>query len=69
MGGDFMGLKKVGVLWKKDSKQNKEYLTGTLDMGALGESRIMVFQNDKKKDNQPDYSISLVLEDEEETKK
>lgn len=62
-----MALKKVGVLWKKDSKQNKEYLTGALDLGALGQSRIMVFANEKKSDKQPDYTISLVSDDDKES--
>ena len=60
-----MALKKIGVLWKKNSKQNKEYLTGTLDLGALGESRIMIFPNDKKNDNHPDYTISLLSDESE----
>lgn len=61
-----MALKKIGVLWKKESKQNKAYLTGKLDLGALGESRIMIFANEKKNDKHPDYSISLVTEDDQE---
>lgn len=55
-----MALKKVGSLWKKDSKNNQEYLTGTLDMGALGECRIMVFPNEKKTEKQPDFTVSLL---------
>ena len=59
-----MSLKKVGVLWKNTSKENKEYLSGTLDLGAFGESRIMVFQNDKKtEDKHPDFRISLATDE------
>lgn len=64
-GGDNMTLKKVGVLWKKEAKNNKEYMTGTLDLGVLGETRIMIFANDKKEDKHPDYTISLVSNDDE----
>lgn len=60
-----MGLKKIGGLWQRASKQNKQYLAGSIDLGALGESKIMVFKNEKKKDKQPDYTISLVTPDDE----
>ena len=63
-----MALKKVGVLWKKDSKNNQEYLSGQLDLGALGESKIMVFKNNKKEDNHPDYTISLATDDDNDQK-
>lgn len=59
----YIALKKVGVLWKKDSKNNQEYLSGQLDLGAMGEAKIMVFKNNKKEDKQPDYSISLATDD------
>lgn len=63
-----MALKKVGGLWKQTGKQDKEYLAGSLDLGAAGEARIMVFANEKKSGNQPDYSINLVIADKDEAK-
>jgi hypothetical protein len=64
-----MALKKVGVLWKRDSKKNEEFMAGNLDLGALGESRIMVFKNTKKdNDKQPDYSINLVTDEPDKSK-
>jgi len=59
-----MSLKNVGVLWKKAGKDNNEFLSGKLDLGAFGQSRIMVFQNSKKKEaNHPDFTISLALDE------
>ena len=58
-----MSLKKVGVLWKKANKDNKEFLSGKLDLGASGQSTIMVFENNKKEDNHPDYTISMIIDE------
>ncbi len=53
-----MALKKIGTLWRKESKKGK-YLTGVLDLGVLGEVQVAVFQNDKNNpdDNSPDATI------------
>ena len=63
-----MALKRVGALWKKTDKKSREYLSGALDLGALGEARIMVFQNDKQEENYPDYVVSLVTDDPDKEK-
>ena len=64
-----MSLKNVGVLWKNTSKENKEYLSGTLDLGAFGQSRIMIFQNEnKKEENHPDFRVSLATDEPKKTK-
>ncbi len=53
-----MALKQIGVLWHKESKKGK-YLSGVLDLGALGEVRVAVFHNDKDNpdDKAPDATI------------
>ena len=54
--------KQVGALWKHTAKQGDTgvFLSGTLDLGVLGEVPIVVFKNTRKtKDNQPDYRIVL----------
>ncbi len=57
-----MGLKKIGALWSKEDKNKKPYLSGTLDLGVLGEVQIMIFQNKhKEEENQPDATISLIV--------
>jgi uncharacterized protein (DUF736 family) len=60
-----MGLKRVGALWGKKDKNKKEYLSGTIDLGGLGEMKIMVFKNEKEEENHPDWVIQLI-EDEKE---
>ena len=60
-----MALKKIGALWTKESKKGGEFLSGTLDLGVLGEVRIMVFKNEKTEENHPDYTVQLVVPDEE----
>lgn len=52
--------KQIGVLWKKESKDGKKYLSGVLDLGLDGEAHIAIFPNDRKDtEKQPDYRIVL----------
>jgi hypothetical protein len=55
--------KKIGALWLKQAvKDGKKigYMTGMIDLGALGEMQIVVLKNThKEKENQPDYNIVL----------
>lgn len=65
--------RSIGALWKQTARQTgAKYLRGHLDLGALGQIRVVVFPNAKKEggaENQPDYRIllstPLVQEDEE----
>ena len=53
-------MKKVGALWTKTGKGDKEFFSGTVDLGVLGKTSVMIFPNDRKgKDNEPDYTICL----------
>jgi uncharacterized protein (DUF736 family) len=63
-----MALKRIGALWNKKDKNNKDYMSGTVEMGALGHISVMVFPNEKQEENHPDYSVCLVVEDEPEKK-
>ena len=49
----------MGVLWKKQDKDGKPYLSGFLyDM--RGDISIAIFQNERKdKENHPDYNIVI----------
>ena len=52
-------MKKVGGLWK-NTKDERKFFTGTLDLGALGTVKIGVFPNDKKKnEKEPDFNITV----------
>ena len=61
-----MALKRIGALWEKTDKKGRDYLSGTIDLGVLGEMNIMIFQNDKVEEHHPDWAIHLVQEDKEE---
>jgi len=53
--------KTVGALWLKERKDDnkKKYLAGEIDLG-FGTLRIGVFRNEnKEKEEQPDYRIVL----------
>jgi uncharacterized protein (DUF736 family) len=53
-------LKKIGVLWKKSDKHDKDYLAGQLDLGVFGKVQIAVFQTPEKQNEQsPDATIHL----------
>ncbi len=60
-------LKKIGVLWKKKDKHEKEYLSGSLDLGVLGKVSLAIFQNNKSDDMQPDCTIHLLINSKKET--
>ena len=54
--------KQIGALWKHTAKSDQTgvFLSGYLELGALGEASIAVFKNKRKaKENQPDYRIVL----------
>ena len=53
--------KQVGALWRHQSENVGQFLTGILDLGGLGEVPIAVFKNDRKEEGskQPDYRIVL----------
>jgi uncharacterized protein (DUF736 family) len=59
-----MALKKIGALWKKSDKHGKDYLTGQIDLGVLGNVQIAIFQTQEKQNEQsPDATIHLFEED------
>ena len=53
-----MPKRKIGALWSKKTSEGKEYFTGVIS-DLRGEIQIVVFRNDKKNENQPDYDILL----------
>ena len=53
-----MSKRKIGALWSKKTEEGKEYFTGVIS-DLRGDIQIVVFKNDKRNDNQPDYDILL----------
>ena len=53
-----MSKRKIGALWSKKTEEGKEHFTGVIS-DLRGDIQIVVFKNDKKTDNQPDYDILL----------
>jgi len=57
-----MKLKQIGALWINESPKVGRYFKGQIDFGAVGETDIVIFENNKKDDpdsNLPDYAIFL----------
>lgn len=57
--------KQIGALWTHTAKNDQTgvFLSGNLELGALGEIPIVVFKNHRKsKPIQPDYRIVLSAE-------
>lgn len=57
-------MKVVGKLWEK-KKGKKTYLTGVIDLGALGQVNIGIFVNDKNDnatENAPTHNVCLFEE-------
>ena len=54
-----MANRKIGALWSKKTSEGKDYFTGAIS-DLRGEIQIVVLKNDKKQnENQPDYDILL----------
>ncbi len=53
-----MSKRKIGALWSKKASDSKDYLTGVIS-DLRGDIQIVLFKNDKKSENQPDYDILL----------
>jgi len=48
-------------------KKGDKYLSGYLDLGALGRRRVLIFKNENKDgENDPDHRIVVPTEDDEE---
>ena len=48
--------RRVMALWKRTTKDNTEYFSAELDLGALGKVNLAIFPNDNKEDEKhPDY--------------
>lgn len=57
-------LKRIAVFWAKTDRNKKKFMSGTLDLGAMGEARVLMFPNSKKEaDNAPDYYLYLASDD------
>jgi uncharacterized protein (DUF736 family) len=59
-----MNRRKIGALWSKKTSDGKNYLSGVIS-DLRGDIQIVVFRNDKKTENQPDYDILLSVPKEE----
>ena len=60
----------VIALWKKKSKEGNDYMSGVVDLGAVGSSNVVLFPNKKKKgETHPDFYGKLsqpIIEETEE---
>ena len=58
-----MGIKKVSGLWLKDGKNGK-YMSGDVKDPIPAGSKLMVFKNDRKRDDRdPDYTLNISIDD------
>ena len=47
---------KIGGAWIQ-KKDDKTYMTATIELPLLGKLRFAMFKNEKKQGNHPDYNI------------
>lgn len=53
--------RKLGVLWEKESKEGKQFLSGLLKIGEE-EIRIVCFKVEKRTEKSPDWEILKSLD-------
>jgi len=53
-----MAKREIVGLWSRKTKEGQEYFSGMIT-DLRGDIQIVVFKNDKKNENQPDYDILL----------
>lgn len=62
-----MSFKDLGAFWRKADKNGDPYFSGTLNVEELvkagPQARINVRRNQKTRDTQPDYTLSLAIDD------
>jgi hypothetical protein len=64
-----MALKRVGALWRKKDKSDRDFYSGNIDFGALGDIRIMIFENEpKQEENHPDWIVHLATDETDDSK-
>lgn len=55
-------LKEIGALWTKTDQKQREYLSGYVDLGILGQKNIMAFPVKKTGENRPSFTIHILPE-------
>lgn len=50
--------KSIGAFWKKISVKGTNYMSGNIEINGK-KIQLVVFENKKEKENQPDYKIYL----------
>lgn len=64
-----MITRKIGYLWKHETKGSEVILKGYIDMGLFGRTNIKCLTNKRKtNEKQPDFDIILVEKKKEEPK-
>ena len=58
-----MALKRIGAIWENQEEKSKTRYSGKLDLGALGDIDIILFDNEKKDEKHPDLTIHLITKD------
>ncbi len=63
-----MALKRIGAFWKNHDPKSKTRASGKIDLGALGEIDVIIFDNEKQEEKHPDQTLHLITRDEPENK-
>lgn len=64
-----MALKRIGVFWENQDPKTKTRYSGKIDLGALGEVDVIVFDNEKEDEKHPDLTLHLITSDKESKNK
>ena len=61
-------LKAIGALWENDNPKSKTRYSGKIDLGALGEVDVKVFDNEKQDEKHPDMTVHMWIPDRKKAK-
>ena len=56
-------LKAIGALWENDNPKSKTRYSGKIDLGALGEVDVKVFDNEKQDEKHQDMTVHMSIPD------
>jgi hypothetical protein len=63
-----MALKRIGAFWENQDPKSKTRYSGKIELGALGDIDVVIFDNEKQEEKHPDLTLHLITGEKPENK-